>query len=138
MIWAANQSLRIERDIMLRYPGEKDVFYILFERMIILTGIVTQSGQKVSDRIRGELAKQPRTENPFCIIFILATTNIELQLEVIVEMSLGSYIAVGTTQHIYTQWTRKLSPPLLDAVKVKAFLCWSNSDIMANTNANIL
>ena len=39
---------------------------------------------------------------------------------------------------IYTQWTRKLSPPLLDAVKVKVFFCWSNSDIMANTNANIL
>ena len=37
-----------------------------------------------------------------------------------------------------TQWTRKLLPPLLDAVKVKVFFCWSNSDIMANTNANIL
>ena len=37
----------------------------------------------------------------------------------------------------YAQWTRKLSPPLLDAVKVKVFFCWSNSDIMANTNANM-
>ena len=41
--------------------------------------------------------------------------------------------------YTYTQWTRKLSPPLLDVVKVKVFFfCWSNSDIMANTNANIL
>ena len=32
--WAANQSLRIERDIMLRHLGEKNVLYILFERII--------------------------------------------------------------------------------------------------------
>ena len=34
MVRAANQSLRIERDIMLRHPGEKKLFYILFERII--------------------------------------------------------------------------------------------------------
>ena len=34
MVQAANQSLRTERDIMLRHPGEKNVFYILFERII--------------------------------------------------------------------------------------------------------
>ena len=36
MVQAANQSLRTERDIMLRHPGEKNLFYILFERIIIL------------------------------------------------------------------------------------------------------
>ena len=35
MVRAANQSLRIERDIMLKHSGEKNVFYILFERIII-------------------------------------------------------------------------------------------------------
>ena len=35
MVRAANPSLRIERDIMLRNPGEKNVFYILFERIIV-------------------------------------------------------------------------------------------------------
>ena len=37
MVQAANQSLRIESDIMLRHPGEKNVFYILFERIIKVT-----------------------------------------------------------------------------------------------------
>ena len=34
MIRAANQSLRIECDIMLWHPGEKNVLYILFEMII--------------------------------------------------------------------------------------------------------
>ena len=34
MVRAANQSLRIERDILLRHPGKKNLFYILFERII--------------------------------------------------------------------------------------------------------
>ena len=36
MVWAANQSLRTERDITLRHPGEKNLFYILFDRIIML------------------------------------------------------------------------------------------------------
>ena len=36
MVRAASQSLTTERDIMLRYPGEKNVFYILFDRIIRL------------------------------------------------------------------------------------------------------
>ena len=34
MVRAANQSLRTERDITLRRPGKKKVFYILIERII--------------------------------------------------------------------------------------------------------
>ena len=37
MVQAASQCLSIECDIMLRHPGEKNVFYILFERTIIST-----------------------------------------------------------------------------------------------------
>ena len=52
--------------------------------------------------------------------------------------ALALYYFCGLTTATYTQWTRKLSPSLLNAVKVKVSFCWSNSDIMANTNANIL
>ena len=67
-----------------------------------------------------------------CLLVVLVFI-FSLQFQVILSIHLKI-----TVSGCYTQWTWKLSPQLLDAVKVKVFFCWSNSDIMANTNTNML